>query len=237
MPGRQGYSAAMPSKPVPAASRTGALARPPQPAPRATVLLTGFAPFDGDARNSSWEAARGLHDSMIAGHHIVAAQLPTVFETAPQRLLTLLRRHDPALVVCAGQASERQAISLERVAINLVDARIPDNAGAQPLDLPAVRDGPPAYFSTLPVKAMLRDLQAAGLPAEVSHTAGTFVCNHVFYHLMHVLQRQPGLRCARGGFIHLPALEQPDRPSMTLSTMRQGLRIAIACALAMPASG
>jgi pyroglutamyl-peptidase len=126
-----------------------------------------------------------------------------------------LRAIRPRLVICLGQAGGRAAITPERVAINVDDARIPDNAGGQPVDRPVVRGGPAAYFSTLPVKAMVAGLRADGVPAEVSQTAGTFVCNHVFYGLMHALRRRSGVR---GGFIHVPFLpEQASRGQASLA--------------------
>jgi pyroglutamyl-peptidase len=202
--------------------------------PSPTVLLAGFAPFGGDDTNSSWEAVQALNGELIAGHGVIAAQLPTVFNTSLEQLMELVREHHPALVICVGQASGRRAISLERVAINVADARIADNAGAQPVDKPVVSGGQPAYFTSLPIKAILRDLTKAGLPAEVSQSAGTFVCNHVFYGLMHDLQRRRALVSVRGGFIHLPALPTDDAPSMRLDEMQAGLRIAIESALATP---
>jgi pyroglutamyl-peptidase len=134
-------------------------------------------------------------------------------------------------VLCTGQAGGRTAISLERVAINVNDARIPDNAGAQPIDGPVVAGGPDAYFSTLPIKAMLVSLLLEGINAEVSQTAGTFVCNHVFYGLMHELATQPALRGTRGGLIHVPWLPAQGQPSMNLGEIVAGLRLAIGCAL------
>lgn len=165
------------------------------------ILLTGFAPFDGADLNPSWEAARALDGAHIAGHGVVARELPVEFGVARDRLHQALRETRPALVLCSGLAPGRRVVSLERVAINLDDARIPDNGGRQPIDVPVVSGGPAAYFATLPLKAMLAALRAAGLPAEVSHSAGTFVCNHVFYGLMHRLRHRGGIR---GGFVHLP---------------------------------
>jgi pyroglutamyl-peptidase len=138
-------------------------------------------------------------------------------------------------VLCVGQAGGRPAISVERVAINVIDAQITDNDGAQPVDAPVVRSGPAAYFSTLPIKAMHADLQAAGIAAEISQTAGTFVCNQVFYALMHALAQMPAPR-PRGGFVHVPFVpeqlgELRGIAAMPLETMVAGLRVAIACAL------
>ena len=197
-----------------------------------SVLLTGFDPFGGDTINPSWEAVSRLHGETIAGRCIVSEQLPTTFAGAPRALRAALRRHAPELVLCVGQAGGRAALSLERVAINVNDARIPDNVGAQPVDNPVVARGPAAYFTTLPIKAMHADLRAACIPAEISQTAGTFVCNQVFYVLMHALA---GTR-VRGGFLHIPYLPQqvatmPGAPSLDLDTVVAGLRISIDTAL------
>lgn len=220
-------------KPVAPTSQQGRLAPVSKRAsPRATVLLTGFSPFGGETLNSSWEAVQALSGEQIGDHTIVCAQLPVEFDASHEQLMDLVREHHPALVICVGQAGGRRAISLERIAINIADARIADNAGAQPIDKPVVSGGQPAYFSSLPIKAMLRDLSEAGLPAEVSQTAGTFVCNHLFYGLMHDLQRRRALIGVRGGFIHLPSLLPAHAQPMSLPDMQKGLRIAIATALA-----
>ncbi len=207
--------------------------RLPSPAP--TVLVTGFDPFEGAEINPSWEAARALDGQAIGGHRVVAGCLPTEFARSLPALQALVQAHRPQVVVCCGLAGGRAAISLERVAINVQDARIPDNAGAQPVDEPVTPEAsaPAAYFTTLPIKAMRRALQNEGIPAEVSQTAGTFVCNHVFYGLMHHLA-QRGPEGARGGFIHLPWLPEQGEPSLPLERMVQGLHLAIACALATP---
>lgn len=196
-----------------------------------TLLLTGFAPFGGEALNPSWEAVRRLDGERLGDLPVVAAQLPTEFGAALRVLDELLERHRPTLVVAVGQAGGRAELSLERIAINVDDARIPDNAGRQPIDEPVVAGGPAAYFSTLPIKAMTRALRDAGIPAAVSQTAGTFVCNHVVYGLLHRLQGTG----VRGGFIHIPylptqAAAQPGAPSMALETLIAGLRLAITCA-------
>jgi pyroglutamyl-peptidase len=196
-----------------------------------TVLVTGFDPFGGDTVNPSWMAVQGLHGRQIGGHRIVGAQLPTVFGDALGTLRELLAELHPVLVVCLGQAGGRGALSLERVAINVNDARIADNAGAQPVDTPVVAGGPAAYFTSLPIKAMLAALLAEGINAEVSQTAGTFVCNHVFYGLMHELATRPALRLTRGGMIHVPWLPGQGQPSMRLDEVVEGVKLAIACAL------
>ncbi len=200
------------------------------PAPP-TVLLTGFDAFGGSSLNPSWLAVQALHGRRVLGHKVVAAQLPTVFGESLNALNALLKAHRPALVICVGQAGGRRAVSLERVAINVNDAPITDNAGAQPVDTPVRQGAPVAYFTTLPIKAMLTALQQAGLPAEVSQTAGTFVCNHVFYGLMHTLATRPALRHTRGGFVHVPWLPEQGSPSMPLDDMVQALRLAVRCAL------
>ncbi len=201
-------------------------------APAPVVLVTGFDPFDGADLNPSWEAARALHGQEIAGHRVMAGQLPTEFARSLPALEALMQAHQPRLVLCCGLAGGRPAISLERVAINVQDARIPDNAGAQPVDEPVTAEtgAPAAYFSTLPIKAMRQALQEAGIPAEISQTAGTFVCNQVFYGLMHHLARRgpPG---ARGGFVHVPWLPGQGELALPLAQTVQGLRVAIACAL------
>lgn len=199
--------------------------------PTNTVLLTGFDAFGGAPVNPSWLAVKALHGQSLRGHRLVAAQLPTVFGAALQRLDELLLAHRPELVLCTGQAGGRAAISLERVAINLDDAPLADNAGVQPIDRPVHCGAPAAYFSTLPIKAMRAELQAAGIAAEVSQTAGTFVCNHVFFGLMHALACQPALRHTRGGFVHVPWLPEQGRPCMALDDTVRALRVAVDCAL------
>jgi pyroglutamyl-peptidase len=196
-----------------------------------TVLVTGFEPFGGQDVNPSWMAAQSLHGRTVAGHRLIGARLPTVFGRSLEALRDLLHRHHPALVVCMGQAGGRTALSLERIAINVNDARIPDNDGAKPVDTPVVAGGPAGYFTSMPIKAMLAALLAEGINAEVSQTAGTFVCNHVFYGLMHELQTRHDLRRARGGLIHVPWLPGQGQPSMRLDEIVTGLRVAIACAL------
>ncbi len=194
------------------------------------VLITGFDPFGGAGINPSWLAAQALDGRRIAGHQVVAARLPTAFDQALAVLGQLLATYRPQLVLCTGQAGGRAALSLERIAINVNDARIPDNAGTQPIDTPVVAGGPAAYFSSLPIKAMLAALEAAGIRAEVSQTAGTFVCNHVFYGLMHSLA-EPRFAGVRGGLVHVPWLPEQGQPSMPLDQIVAGLEVAIRSAL------
>jgi len=196
-----------------------------------TVLLTGFEPFGGDARNPSAEIVAALQGRVIRGRRVVGVVLPCAFAASTATLRRLLREHRPELVIATGLAGGRAEIAVERVAINVQDARIPDNAGAQPVDRPVVAGGPAAYWSTLPVKAIVARLRRTGLPAGVSQTAGTFVCNHVFYFLMHALRRQRGVR---GGFIHVPWLPEQagaGGPALTLAAMTAGLAAAIETAL------
>jgi pyroglutamyl-peptidase len=197
------------------------------------ILLTGFAPFGGEAVNPSWEAVARLDGEHLDGHRIVARRLPVEFGAALDALHAAIEETSPGLVLCVGQAGGRAQLSLERVAINVDDARIPDNAGASPIDMPIVAGGPAAYFATLPIKAMLAALREAGIPAEISQTAGTYVCNHVFYGLMHALRQTS----VRGGFIHIPyapeqAARTPGAPSLPVDTIVAALRIALRTALA-----
>lgn len=201
-------------------------------APR--ILLTGFEPFGGETVNPSWEVAQALHGERIAGARVVACCLPCIFDDAVAVLAAAVARDRPRLVLALGQAGGRAELTPERVAINLDDARIADNAGRQPIDRPVVAGGPAAYFATLPVKAMVAALRDAGLPASLSHSAGTFVCNHVFYGLMHLLRRR---RAVRAGFMHLPLLPQQaaaaaaPMPSLALAQQVAGVRLALRAAV------
>lgn len=192
-----------------------------------TVLLTGFEPFDQDPVNPSWEAVRQLDGLQLRDDvRIVARRLPCAFATAPECLLQMINELRPAMVIATGLGPGRSDISIERVAINLNDARITDNLGAQPIDTAVVTDGPAAYFTTLPIKAMVRAVREAGVAASVSHTAGTFVCNQVFYRLQHALAGSG----VRSGFIHVPRLPGGSEPSMALTTLIEGLRVAVTAA-------
>ena len=166
------------------------------------ALVTGFDPFGGDAINPSYEAVRRL-PARLGRLQVVTAQLPTSFARAPRRLRALIAREQPQIVLCVGLAADRAAISIERIAINLSDARIADNDGAQPRNKAVIARAPAAYFSTLPVVKIVDTLQRASLSAELSMSAGTFVCNHVFYGLMHAAARSACVR--RAGFVHVPA--------------------------------
>lgn len=193
-----------------------------------TVLVTGFDPFGGEARNPSQEIARALDGRTIAERRVVSATLPCAFGDARHEIVRLLRAHQPSLVICVGVATGRAEITPERIAINVDDARIPDNDGAQPIDVPVIRGGPAAYWSRLPIKAIVGALRERTIPAAVSQTAGTYVCNHVFYALMHALRWQ---RQVRGGFIHVPLMSEHvvegSQPSLPLATMIEAIAVAV----------
>lgn len=194
------------------------------------VLVTGFEPFDNDQVNPSWEAAQRVDGWRCDGHDIVARRLPCVYRAIRPQLSALLDELSPDIVIALGLAGGRLDFSLERVAINVDDARIPDNADDQPIDRPSVEGGPAAYFSSLPIKAILRRLRAAGIPASVSNSAGTFVCNHTFYIARHLAET--GRRTFRTGFIHVPYLPEqaarhPGAASLSVDTVLAGLKIAI----------
>lgn len=196
-----------------------------------SILVTGFEPFGGDVLNPSALVAKALHGHRIEGRPVVGLELPCAFGRSIEVLREALDAHRPSLVLALGQAAGRTGFSLERVAINLDDARIPDNAGAQPIDEPVVARAPAARFATLPIKTMVAALREAGHPAEVSNSAGTFVCNHVFYGLQHALRMR---RSVRSGFMHLPLLPEQARggqPSLLLATMIDGTALALAVAL------
>jgi len=201
------------------------------------ILLTGFEPFEQEAINPSWEAVRALDGWRLKGAVVHARRISCVFGTALRELDAAIDELQPQLVLAVGQAGGRSEFTPERVAINVDDGRIGDNAGHQPIDQPVVAGAPAAYFSTLPIKAMVRDLRAAGIPAAVSNSAGTFVCNHLFFGLMHRAATRP-VPGMRAGFIHVPYLPEqaarlPGQPSMALATLVAGLRVAVATALAV----
>ncbi|RPE03739.1 pyroglutamyl-peptidase I [Candidatus Pantoea deserta] len=198
------------------------------------VLVTAFEPFEGETLNPSWEAVRALDGKAIGGARIVTRQLPVVFSDVLGVLYRAMDEIHPDLILSVGQAGGRSDITVERIGINVDDARIADNAGQQPVDEPIVAGGPAGYFSTLPIKAIVAALRAAGIPASVSQTAGTFTCNRVMYGLLHRLHTE-GNR-VRGGFIHIPylpeqAVQHPGAPSMARDNVIQALEIAIRVAL------
>ena len=193
------------------------------------ILVTGFDPFGGEAINPAWEAVSRLPKE-IEGAEIVTVQIPTVFGDSAKRLFEAVEQQQPDAVVCVGQAGGRFGITPERVAINVDDARIADNKGQQPLDTVIQADGAPAYFTTLPVKAMVEAVKAAGLPASLSNTAGTFVCNHIMYqNLYYLAKHHPN---TQGVFIHVPyvteqVVDKPGQASMALADIVKGLTVCL----------
>lgn len=198
------------------------------------VLVTGFDPFGGDKVNPAYEAVKKM-PAEIAGAEIIKLEVPTVFGKSSQVVREAIKEHQPEIVICVGQAGGRSAVSFERVAINLAEARIPDNEGNQPFDTALEEDGPAAYFTTLPIKAMTKNVQDHGLPAYISYTAGTFVCNDIMYRLLHVLHTE--FPTIRGGFIHVPfspdqVIERPvGTASMSLSDIADSLTYAVEAAI------
>lgn len=196
------------------------------------VLVTGFEPFGGETVNPALEAVKLLDGCPVDGYEdtvIVAERIPTVFGKSIETLRTAIERTSPDVVICVGQAGGRMHITPERVAINVDDSPATDNEGNQPIDAPIVVDGPAAYFTKLPIKRMVESMRAAGIPAAVSNTAGTYVCNHIFYGLMNLLDtKYPGIR---GGFIHIPYMTEQvvskNAPSMSLADIVRGLKIAV----------
>jgi pyroglutamyl-peptidase len=196
-----------------------------------TVLLTGFQPFDGAAENPSRRAVLTLAaEAPPPGTRIVAEILPVSYAHAGAALHAAVQRHRPDILIATGLAGGRAEISVERVAINIDDARIADNDGERRIDTPVIEAGPAAYFGTLPIKAVASAIRAAGVPAQVSQTAGTFLCNHIFYRACHLAATErPSMRA---GFLHVPwlpeqAAEHPGEPSMALSDIVAGVRAAI----------
>jgi len=195
------------------------------------LLITGFEPFNGQTINPSREVAAALAERGIAGAELRTLVLPVDAERAPELLLEAMDAWRPDAALCLGEAGGRASISIERVAVNLLDFRIPDNAGHQPVDVPAVEGAPDAYFSTLPTRAMFQAVRDAGVPAELSMTAGTYLCNLASFRLLHYAATKD-LGC-RAGFVHLPFLpeqaarEQRAVPSMALETMLLGLEAAL----------
>ena len=193
------------------------------------ILVTGFDPFGSDKINPAIEAVKKLPDT-IKGAKIIKLEIPTVFNKSAQVVHQAIVKEQPDYVLNVGQAGGRSALTPERVAININDGRVPDNDGYQPLDEPIQPDGDTAYFTQLPIKAMAKAIRAAGLPAIVSNTAGTYVCNHIFYQVQYMRTKEfPKLKA---GFIHIPFLPEqvitrPNQPSMALADIVKGLTAAI----------
>lgn len=193
------------------------------------VLITGFDPFGGESVNPAWEAVKSLPDH-VDGVDVIKVQIPTVFKKSAQKLFESIDEHRPDAVICVGQAGGRFEFCVERIGINIDDARIPDNEGKQPIDVPIFEDGDSAYFATLPIKAMVAEAKKAGVPAAVSNTAGTFVCNHIMYSLLYYIHKHH--LPTRGGFVHVPYLTEQvinkkGVPYMDVATVVRGLEACI----------
>lgn len=194
------------------------------------IIITGFDPFDNEVINPSAEVAKSFAGKVVKGYAILYFQLPCVFDKSIVMLDSLIKDNKPDFILCLGQMAGRADISLERVAVNINDARIPDNDGNQPIDTPVIKGAPTAYFSNLPLKTILKTLRAQGIPSSVSNSAGTFVCNHVFYGLMNAINSSD--KIILGGFVHLPYLpaqviNKPAQPSMSLETMKEAIAIIL----------
>lgn len=193
------------------------------------VLVTGFDPFGGEKLNPALEAIKSL-PSEIQGAEVRWLEVPTVFYKSAKILEEEIRVYQPDIVLCIGQAGGRKGLTPERVAINQDDARIQDNEGNQPIDRPIQLDGPPAYFSSLPIKAMVQAIKEEGLPASVSNTAGTFVCNHLMYQVLYLVEKE--FPTIKAGFMHIPymmeqVIDKPNTPAMDLVDIVRGIEAAI----------
>lgn len=193
------------------------------------ILITGFDPFGGESINPALEAVKKLPDTIL-GQEIIKIEIPTVFRKSLEKIEENIQKHNPDVVISIGQAGGRFGITPERVAINIDDARIKDNDGNQPIDISIYEDGEAAYFSSLPIKAMVKEMNDNGIPASVSNTAGTFVCNHVMYGVLYLIDKKyPNIR---GGFIHVPYIPsqvttKPNTPSMSTDDIAKGLELSI----------
>ena len=192
------------------------------------LLLTAFTPFDGERINPALEAVKLVKDK-IGNLEIVKLEVPTVFGKSIETVREAIEREKPDFVLSIGQAGGRAEITPERIAINLDDARIPDNEGNQPIDEPIFPDGENAYFSTLPVKAMVEAIRKEGLPSSLSNSAGTYVCNHLMYGVLYYLDKRPSMKA---GFIHVPYIpeqvkDKKEMPDLPLSDIVRGLEAAI----------
>ena len=193
------------------------------------ILVTGFDPFGGEKINPAIESVKQLPDT-IAGAEIIKLEIPTVARKSLQRIDEAIKKYDPDIILSIGQAGGRSDITVERIGINIDDFRIADNEGNQIVDEPVFSDGEPAYFSTLPVKAMVENIRRTGIPASISYTAGTFVCNHVLYGVRYLIEKK--YKGKKSGFIHIPFLpeqvvDKRNMPSMSLETIILALISAI----------
>jgi len=198
------------------------------------VLITGFEPFEGESVNPALESVAALPD-VIAGAEIVKVTVPVVFSKTEAILKEYIEKHQPDIVLCIGLAGGVSSMNVERIAVNIIDARIPDNEGNQPFDEPIFPDGDTAYLATVPVKAMVQNMRDHNIPTVLSHSAGTYVCNYIMYQVLYLAAKHyPNVK---GGFIHVPYLPQqvvdkPDgTPSMALCDIVTGLEAAIEAAV------
>jgi len=192
------------------------------------ILLTGFEPFDGESVNPSWELVKTFDQKTIGNYQIISKQIPTVFYESAKVLTNYMKEFEPKIIICFGQAGGSKTIRLEKVAINLNDARITDNQGNQPIDETINETGSNAYFTKLPVRRILEALSNEEIPASISLSAGAYVCNHVFYHLLHQINNQDVI----GGFIHIPYLDNQviDKEnifSLNIETLQKALSIIL----------
>ena len=197
------------------------------------LLLTAFSPFGGEKINPSLEAVKLVKDKILETD-IIKLEVPTVFGKSIKIVADTIEKEKTDYVLCIGQAGGRYGITPERVAINIDDARITDNEGNQPIDIPIFADGEPAYFSNLPVKSIVEEIRKEGLPASLSNSAGTYVCNHLMYGVLYTLSKK--FKEVKGGFIHVPfvpeqTVDKPDKPSMSLNDIVRGLEAAIKAAV------
>ena len=197
------------------------------------VLITGFDPFGGEKINPAWEAVKGIKD-IIEGAKIIKLEIPTVFNKSIEKVKEAMELEKPDIVLCIGQAGGRYDMTVERVAINVDDARIEDNEKNQPIDIPVFEDGENAYFSNLPIKAMVEEIKGQGIPASISNSAGTFVCNHIMYGVLYHINKT--YKNMRGGFIHVPfineqVLDKKNQPYMPVEHISKAIEAAIKAAV------
>lgn len=194
------------------------------------ILVTGFDPFDKDIINPAYEAVKKLPDK-IKDAQIIKLEIPTSFERSAIAIQEAIEKYSPDIILSIGQAGGRNEITIEKVAINLLEARIKDNDGYQPSDLPIKQDGETAYFTNLPIKGMIAHIKENNIPATISYTAGTFVCNSVMYNILYLINKK--YNNIKGGFIHVPylpeqaSLKTPVPSSMSLEMIAKAIELAI----------
>lgn len=199
------------------------------------ILVTGFQPFGGESMNPAYEAVK-LLPQQIDGAALIKKEIPVVFDEGAEVVRQIIQEETPDIVICVGQAGGRAGITPEFVGINYADARIPDNAGNAPMSQPIKLDGENAYFTGLPVKAMVTAMKAENIPAAISYSAGTYVCNDVMYQLLYYINTEFKDKNIRGGFIHVPfcdeqVVNKPGTPALSLTTITRGLELCIKAAI------